>query len=31
MGAPFEGHQDPTRAVTSYMDGRFLRVLMLAK
>ena len=21
MGAPFEGHQDPTRAVMSYMDG----------
>jgi hypothetical protein len=21
MGAPFEGHQDPKRAVTSYMDG----------
>jgi hypothetical protein len=21
MGAPFEGHQGPTRVVTSYMDG----------
>jgi hypothetical protein len=21
MGAPFEGHQDLTKAVTSYMDG----------